>query len=94
MERDFVQEAMDLIDKFSELRPEQVHLVALRQHYGSIIRRQEVRIHELLRKLDAEHVHDYAGKVGECETCVWLKSQQEWQDYWEEQRLHDEQYEL
>jgi uncharacterized protein (DUF2236 family) len=50
-------------------------------HYWKAIRDNlmtDERVKTLLRKLDAEHVHDYAGKVGPCETCAFLESQPEW----------------
>jgi hypothetical protein len=87
-DRDLVHEAIQIIEGSALLVPERAHLVAL-HHYWKTIRDNlmtDERVKALLRKLDAEHVHEVVGRQGECETCQWLHEQPEWAEIVEEWR--------
>ena len=74
-DRDLVDQAMSIIDNTTLLLPERAHLVALHRYHVRLLNQ---RVTQLLRLLEAEHVHEYAGKVGPCLTCRFIASQPEW----------------
>ena len=77
-DRDYVQEAMDLIDNTTLLLPERAHLVALHRYHTTLLNQ---RVTQLLVKLDCEHSH-----LANCETCDWIAQQPEWPEMVEARR--------
>lgn len=94
-DRDYLEEALALVDGTSPRLAERAHLVALHEYWQQLradavedslcaLPLYAARIVTLLRKLDAEHSHS-----DECPTCEWIEAQPEWEDIvneWREER--------
>ena len=74
--RDYLEEAMAIVDGQTDLLPGREHLSALHEHHKFILHK---RVVGLLRLLDAEHSHQTP-----CETCKWLSEQPEYAEIIEE----------